>query len=308
MKKFGLLTLAFLFVSLFAVAQEDVEEGSTLEQPTRPPLELPWTQETVGDYTECVPYVHQRQSDVMYYITIWRTIDLREKKNHPLYFPIETRGTWRSMAQVIFDAIDFNNPEKENYLPVYEDEFCNVEVSRDAVRSALVEVTIVPQYDPETFEEIGTQEMVEEHRASQVMYYNLKEVWFFDKERSVMDVRIIEIEPMIERVKVLNTGEVDMDEGDQPKSKKRVGYIKYDELRPFLTQQEMFNVHNNAARITLDDVMTWKRDFSSFIFAEQNTYSDREIQEYIKNSRDQRLESERITEEIRQFEHDLWEF
>ena len=50
-----------------------------------------------------------------------------------------------------------------------------------------------------------------------------------------------------------------------------------------------------------------KRDFSSLIYKESNVY-DRDIQEYIANSRDQRIESERITENLRKFESDLWEF
>jgi hypothetical protein len=82
----------------------------------------------------------------------------------------------------------------------------------------------------------------------------------------------------------------------------------YDELRPYLAQQEVYNQKNNAQRISLDDLMTWKREFSSYIYQEQNVYNDREIQQYITNARDQRLESDRITEKIRKFEHDLWEF
>ena len=64
---------------------------------------------------------------------------------------------------------------------------------------------------------------------------------------------------------------------------------------------------NNASRISFDDLITWKRDFSSLIYKESNVY-DRDIQEYIANSRDQRIESERITENLRKFESDLWEF
>lgn len=310
MKKFSLLLLALFFVAPFVYAQEE-EEGSTMEQPVRPPVETPWEQFDIGSFSEPVPYVQQLQSDVMYYVTIWRTIDLREKRNHPLYFPIETRGTWRSLAQTIFDAMDYNNIENENALPVYEDEFCNMPKPRESVRDALVEIQTQTLYDPETYEEIGTEDIPIEYSASQVMYYNIKEVWFFDKKRSVMEVRILEIEPMIEYVKTVNTAYTEEDTGDsedQPRTKKRVGYILYDELRPYLAKQEMFNVKNNAQRLSLDDVLTWKRNFASFIYAEQNTYSDRQIQEYIKNSRDQRIESERITERIRTFEHDLWEF
>ena len=89
--------------------------------------------------------------------------------------------------------------------------------------------------------------------------------------------------------------------------KKRVGYIYYNELRPFLAKQEVFNVKNNAARLSFDDLITWKRDFSSLIYKESNVY-DRDISDYIANSRDQRIESERITDKLRNFEHDLWEF
>jgi gliding motility associated protien GldN len=89
--------------------------------------------------------------------------------------------------------------------------------------------------------------------------------------------------------------------------KKRVGYIYYNELRPFLAKQEVFNVKNNAARLSFDDLITWKRDFSSLIYKESNVY-DRDISDYIANSRDQRIESERITDKLRTFEHDLWEF
>ena len=160
---------------------------------------------------------------------------------------------------------------------------------------------------------IGEIEYEEEFTARQVLLYRVKEIWFFDKKRSLLEVRILEIEPMIEYEKETNSGEPQPGQEEEEsvgaiKSKKRVGYIMYDELRPYLAQQEVYNQKNNAQRISLDDLMTWKREFSSYIYQEQNVYNDREIQQYITNARDQRLESDRITEKIRKFEHDLWEF
>ena len=97
------------------------------------------------------------------------------------------------------------------------------------------------------------------------------------------------------------------DEGvDAPLTKRKVGYIYYSELRPFLAKQEVFNVQNNAQRLSFDDLLTWKRDFSSLIYKEANVY-DRDIADYIANARDQRIESERITDKLRTFESDLWE-
>ena len=34
-----------------------------------------------------IGYTHLREADVLWSKRVWRTIDLREKQNHPLYFP-----------------------------------------------------------------------------------------------------------------------------------------------------------------------------------------------------------------------------
>lgn len=307
MKKFSFV-LAILVASVTLFAQED--QGSTMDQPTRPPLEFPWEQVNTGEFADPVPYQPIRQADVMYYITIWRIIDLREKLNHPLYFPAEKRGTWRSLAQLIFDAIDFENIDNPNALTVYTDEYCNVPADRESVMSTLVRTELVPEIDIETGDIIGMKPISDPFRSDQVFLYRVKELWYFDKQRSALDVRILEIEPMLEFVKE-NPDQPMEEEGDEfvqaAPTKKRIGYIKYDELRPYLVKQEMFNVKNNAQRLSLDDVLTFKRQFISFIYAEENVYA-RDIGDYIANPRDQRLESERISNEIRMFEHDLWDF
>ena len=262
-------------------------------------------------FTEPIPYPPVRQADVMYYWTLWRIIDLREKVNHPLYFPTETRGTWRSLGQTIFDAIDISNPEKsEGVLPVYSDEMCTLPYSRDELQSLISQVMSIPDID-EDGEVIGTKELIIQFEPKEIINYRVKEVWYFDKQYSTFRVQILDIEPIIEYDRPNNNSSYDEEEDQESvaanKTQKRLGYIYYNELRPFLAKQEVFNVKNNAARISFDDLITWKRDFSSLIYKESNVY-DRDIQEYIANSRDQRIESERITENLRKFESDLWEF
>jgi len=310
MKKLQLIVMMLLAVS-FACAQEDEFDGSTMEQPVRKPVEMPWEQVNVGDFAEPIAYPPVRQADVMYYWTIWRTIDLREKVNHPLYFPTEVRGTWRSLGQTIFDAIDFNNPEKtEDVLTLYSDEMCTFPYSRAELPGILAQTFTTTDYDIETGEEIGTKEIVQQFEAKEIISYNVKEVWYFDKQYSTFRVQILEIEPIIEYDRPTSNSydeEEDQESVAANKTQKRIGYIYYNELRPFLAKQEVFNVKNNASRLSFDDLITWKRDFSSLIYKESNVY-DRDIEEYIANSRDQRIESERITDKMRNFEHDLWEF
>ena len=313
MKKFGLLLLGLL-AATFVFAQDD-EYGSTMDQPVRKPAEFAWEQVDVGEFSDPVAYAPIRQADVMYYYTVWRTIDLREKVNHPLYFPSETKGTWRSLAQTIFDAIDMANPDKtDGVLPVYADETCTMPTSREDLRGNLSEISQIPEIDLETGEEIGMKELVVEYEPKQIISYNVKEIWYFDKQTSRFYVQILEIEPIIEHERASTSYDYDSEGGESDDNdvrgtmmKKRVGYIYYPELRPFLAKQEVFNVKNNAQRLSFDDLITWKRDFTSYIYKEANVY-DRDIADYIANSRDQRIESERITDQLRTLESDLWEF
>lgn len=309
MKKFALFAMMLLAAS-FAFAQDDEIDGSTMEQPVRKPVEMPWEQVNIGDFNDPIAYPPVRQADVAYYWTIWRIIDLREKVNHPLYFPTETRGTWRSLGQTIFDAIDISNPEKsEGVLPVYSDEMCTFPYSRDELQTLVSQVMTIPEID-EDGEEIGTKELILQFEPKEIINYRLKEVWYFDKQYSTFRVQILEIEPIIEYDRPTSNSydeEEDQEAVAANKTQKRIGYIYYNELRPFLAKQEVFNVKNNASRLSFDDLITWKRDFSSLIYKESNVY-DRDIEEYIANSRDQRIESERITDKMRNFEHDLWEF
>ena len=312
MKKFTLFAM-MLLAACFAFAQEDEIDGSTLEQPVRRPVETPWEQVNTGDFTEPISYVPVRQADVMYYWTIWRIIDLREKVNHPLYFPADQKGTWRSLGQTIFDAIDMSNPEKsEDVLPVYQDEMCTMPYSRDELQGLVSMTQTISDYDIETGEEVGTKELIITFEPKQITQYRVKEIWYFDKQYSTFRVQILQIEPMIQydRSEGKSSNYEDEEDNEDVKGElvlKSLGHIYYDELRPYLARQEVFNMKNQAARLSFDDLITWKRDFSSLIYKESNVY-DRDIEDYIANSRDQRIESERITDKLRTFEHDLWEF
>jgi gliding motility associated protien GldN len=313
MKKFTLFAM-MLLAACFAFAQDDELDGSTLEQPVRKPVETPWEQVNTGDFTEPIAYTPVRQADVMYYWTIWRIIDLREKVNHPLYFPADQKGTWRSLGQTIFDAIDMSNPEKtDDVLPVYQDEMCTMPYSRDELQGLVSMTQTISDYDIETGEEIGTKELIITFEPKQITQYRMKEVWYFDKQYSTFRVQILQIEPMIQYDRSEGKSSNYDDENEDNEDVKgelvlkSLGHIYYNELRPYLARQEVFNMKNQAARLSFDDLITWKRDFSSLIYKESNVY-DRDIEDYIANSRDQRIESERITDKLRTFEHDLWEF
>jgi gliding motility associated protien GldN len=131
-----------------------------------------------------------------------------------------------------------------------------------------------------------------------VIAYRLKEEWFFDKQRSVIDVRIIGIAPMI----YAKAEDGSVREGN---IKVPLCWFYYPEARKLLNVSSTFNRENDAERRSYDDIFQ-KRLFSSYIWKESNVY-DRKIEDY-RTGLAVLLESEKIKDDIVNFEHDMWEY
>lgn len=83
-------------------------------------------------------------------------------------------------------------------------------------------------------------------------------------------------------------------------------WVYYPHAREILKKGQAFNNRNTSKYISFDDIINSRR-FSSMIYKEENVYENREVKDYIKNNSFMRLlESERIKEKIRNFEHDMW--
>jgi gliding motility associated protien GldN len=243
-----------------------------------------------------IPYPSLREADVMWNKRVWRRIDLREKQNHVLYFPIKDYAQGRkNLFEIIQDAV-LNEGTITAYSPgsvVAPDDMFTTPLTTEEVKKILTPTTSEDVYD-EFGEITGTQEVENPIVASQVKFYDIKEEWFFDKQRSVMDVRIIGILPMIE---------VETETGE--KALKDLFWIYYPEARYVFANNEVFNRANDAERRTYEDIF-WKRQFASRITKVSNVY-ERRIADY-KSGIDALLESEKLKEEIFNVEHDLWHF
>jgi hypothetical protein len=83
-------------------------------------------------------------------------------------------------------------------------------------------------------------------------------------------------------------------------------WVYYPHAREILKKGQAFNNRNTSKYISFDDIINSRR-FSSVIYKEENVYENREVKDYIKNNSFMRLlESERIKDKIRNFEHDMW--
>lgn len=140
-----------------------------------------------------------------------------------------------------------------------------------------------------------------ERRVDEVKQVLVKEKWFFDKNHSVMSVRIVGLCP----IRVYNQ----LDDQGMPTDailRRQTFWVYFPELRPLFARHEMFNENNDAQRISFDDYFTQRR-FNSYIFAESNVYSNRVISSYTMGL-DALLEADRIKQYLFETEHDLWEY
>ena len=256
-------------------------------------------------------YAHLRQSDVAWSTKIWREIDLRQKINHPFYYP-ENNGSpkaavtddRKSLIDVIYTAI-LEGSITAYGNAVYDDEFREPMTPEEiksigGAKEEIIEVidwdAVNAGADPEDAKTFKTN--IVPFNRNTVKKWRLKEEWFFDKQRSVMDVRILGLAPMVEDVNEVTN--------EKTGAYKELFWVYFPEARNYLINAEVFNlVKNDAERRTYDDIFM-KRMFASTIVKESTVY-DRNVSDFMVGL-DALLEAERIKEELFNFEHDLWEY
>ncbi len=275
----GLLAFGFMLTTFDVDAQRDSQ-----------PLDNIFDKEHIRN-KKPVPYPSLREADILWSKRVWRIIDLREKMNLPLYYPITAKDDRYSLISLLLQGIQYEG------LPAYsinDDEF-KVRINYEDVNDAMGATTETTEVlNPETglMEEVVYTSDVRVEEVKQIM---VKEIWYFDRNYSRMDVRIIGLCPIREYIN--EAGEV---------VKRQTFWINYPEARDLFARNEVFNATNDAQRRSFDDIFT-KRFFGSYIVQETNMYDNRRIESYATGI-EAMLESERIKNEIFNFEHDLWEF
>ena len=268
-----------------------------------------------------VPYQNIREADAMYSKKILRVVEMREKQNHSLYFPI-TRMTYpagigvqpqRSRVNLLYliNNIGILGEQYEMHTgaliedtiiyslryPVYKlnpsdiTNWHRIPIENDdPLRNELLSYyeAIQEQDIDGNIIDVRIPSILEDTRIMDKLW--IWEEWVFDKQRSLMDVRIIAMSP------------------DGWKDDQRIWpfWIYFPDYRPLFAKYEVFNTFNDAEHKTFDDIF-FKRKFTSYIVAETNVYDNRLIADYLLGI-DAIREGERIQAELFKFEHDQWEY
>jgi gliding motility associated protien GldN len=233
---------------------------------------------------QILPYETIREADVMWEKRVWRVLDVREKMNLPFSYPEEP------FISIVMNGV------KDSTLRAYsiEDDKFHHKLSAREVMALGSSIDTIPYFDPITYEQkfrIVENKMDPES----VKRFRLKEVWFFDKESSVLKVRILGIAPLKDQ-----TDEMGNFLYEQP-----LFWIYYPDCRAHFAKHRVFADNNDASPISWEDLFEQRR-FSSYIFKESNVY-DRRLQQYLSGI-DILLEGEKIKQDIFNYEHDLWSY
>lgn len=255
------------------------------------------------DNDEPLPYGYTDERDVLWSKTTWEIIDLDERVNFPLYYPIDTNNIGadrRSLYDVLVKNI--KNGKIEN---VYADSYFTEKRTLKDIEASLVysdttdlgieqynaEGTVDPQYVRSFSLDAGD---IEE--------WHIRGYWYLDKRQGELKYRMLGICPVANEARSKAYPEDGLD------SKVELFWVWFPGTREVLHQAKAFNRKNTSQPISYDHLLNSRR-FNAVIYKEDNVQGDRNVKDYINdNALMQLLESERIKEQIRNIEIDLWNY
>ena len=157
--------------------------------------------------------------------------------------------------------------------------------------------------------------------SDMITAYNIKEDWFFDKERSMLDKRIISIAPVarfsIDDTRPSKRGELIVKKFDNSFTTSKpisslnnvveleMFWLYFPQLRNVMVNYYVYNNQSDAQWMSFDDFF-WKRMFTATIYRASDQF-DREIEDY-RYGVDALYEAEKIKETMRTWETDLWNY
>ena len=254
----------------------------------------------ISDNDKPLEYGYVDDRDVLMGKTVWEIIDLSERINFALYFPVDTANIGsdrRSLYDVLTKAI-----KNGEITEVYSDSYFNTKKSFKDIQASLtrIDTTDAGREQINAGQAISPEYIVKQDLTAQdVTQYKIKGYWYFDKRQSELKYRLLGICPITPDVYTMNSEEKDYIE---------LFWVFFPASRDVLHEAKAFNDKNSAMPITFDQILNSRR-FNAVIYQEENVYGDRAIVSYMKdNAQNQLLEAERVKDKIRDFEEDMWNY
>lgn len=299
LKSYLLLGMVVLLTeSIYAQADFNVLNAKTPREIGQVPLEY---QQLNND--KPIPYGYVNERDILWSKVIWEHIDLNEKINMPLYYPIDSTYVNSSRKSLFYTLLKGIKDGK--IREVYDDSFFKSKLTLKDINQKLTRID-TSDYAYELINEgvtdIGDYVDRISLKSEDIDGYRIKGIWYFDKRHGELKYRLLAIAPMAPDVQLLGR------EGFENEESLPLFWVFYPSAREVLHHAYAFNTVNHRSPISFDDILNSRR-FTSLILREENLYGNRSIADYIQgNALFQIMESERIREHIRNKELDMWNY
>jgi len=238
-----------------------------------------------------LPYGYISDRDVLWSKVVWEYVDLNQKINLPYYYPIDTTNaglTRRSLFDTLLKGIK-NGEIKE----VYSDSYFTTKIGMDEIKQMTYN---------ERDDGYGNMDPYSVQSAD-IKGYLIKGLWYFDKRGGELKYRMLALSPMGPDVQTLGVEEI-----DDKDNVYELFWVFFPDARNTLHASKVFNPKNTAHPLSYDNLLNARR-FTSTIMKEENIYGDRAIKDYVRgNSLFQLLEADRVKENIRNREMDMWNY
>lgn len=237
-----LLTLFLIGVTAFSLAAQ-VESGGAVRK--RGASDRKGVSKVSKAPSERMQKFYESKSphdaDLSYMREIYRSLDLRKEKNAALYYPEETVGDSRNLLRILLGAVVNDGVPAYEFLDgkeIFTDEY-RIKVGEMLDRFGIYYTK--GKNSTERNPKIVIEEA--DYPTTQVLTYYILEKWEYDRRSNRMKTRVEAVCPVITR-----TG----DYGGE--TKYPMFWVKYDALRPYLSQQFIFvDDDNNMPRYSIDD-------------------------------------------------------
>lgn len=328
------MKLRNLVLTVFVVAagQASFAQSNLLNSKTPDQIGKKTAAQLISDNDKPLAYGYVHDRDVLMGKTVWEYVDLDQRVNFPLYFPVDTANIGkdrRSLFNVLLAGI-----QKGLITEVYADDYFNTKRTLKDVSSSFTYIDTLQEgldeinnnYD--LYYPKGTPAKVKKDKkgniisstpattppgktldpqyinrqeltAQDVKGYRIKGYWYFDKRQGELKYRMLAICPVALEAR---------DIGNEKAEPIELFWVYFPSIRDILHEHKAFNDRNSAMPISFDHLLNSRR-FSGEIYKEENVYGDRQIVDYMKdNAQLQLIESERVKDKIRDFEQDMWNY
>lgn len=297
--------LVFLFLTVLAFIS-GYSQTNLLNAKVPQQIGVKTQEQLVADNDKPLAYEYIDDRDIFWSKVVWEYIDLNERLNLPFYFPTDTMRI-STDRRSLYDTL-LRGVKQGKITEIYDDSYFNHKLTFEEISQKLVRTDTLPEAidilnaDPNA----NISEYIDRYTidSESIDAFMVKGVWYIDKRQGEMKYRLLGIAPIAPDVQTIGRDDLGANVGE----KLPLFWVFYPNARQVMHEMKVFNPNNAAFPISFDHLLNAHR-FTALIYKEENVYGDREVKSYVKgNSLFQVLESEKLKEDIRSKEIDLWNY